>query len=99
LLALREAVLTDVTTSPRVLPSSSIVGLGPWYFPGDAPVVIVCAELPKDLQEKLPFTEEANPDFTALSRLTDLDALFELRGHIRAVNPDLQVVYRSVESV
>lgn len=76
-------------------PAQSIVGRGPWSFEGDAPVVIVCAELPEDLQKKMPFSGWSDPDRAELSRFADLDALFELHGHIRAVNPDAEVQYRS----
>jgi transcriptional regulator with XRE-family HTH domain len=99
LLGLREAVLAAGSRSPRVLPGDSIVGRGPWHFPGDAPVVIVCAELPNKLRKDLPFAGEDDPDHIEISRLTDLDALFELHGHIRAVNPDLQVEYRGANNL
>jgi hypothetical protein len=97
LLDLREAVVTGASASPA--DRRSIVGRGLWHFPGGARVIIVCPDLPEALRAGLPFADESDPDFTALSRLTDLDALIELFGHIRAVNPDLHVEYRGAARV
>jgi transcriptional regulator with XRE-family HTH domain len=69
----------------------TIVGRGPWHFPDGAPIIIVCAELPP---EELPPNAGPGPDSSELSRIADLDALFEVHGHIRAVNPDSEVQYR-----
>jgi transcriptional regulator with XRE-family HTH domain len=79
-------------------PESTLVGQGLWHFEGeeDDLVVIVCPQLPDDLLGRLPHTDPENPDYSEISRLTDLDALLELHGHIRAVNPDLRVEVRSV---
>lgn len=88
---LRRAALLEVG-GPH---APTLVGQGPWHFEDDAPVTIICAELPDDLQKKLPFSGWADPDRAELSRFADLDSLFELHGHIRAVNPDLEVQYRS----
>lgn len=97
LLDLRAAALSG--SAAPVAGPRGIVGRGPWHFPDGAPVIIVCPELPKALRARLPFADERDPDYTALSRFTDLDALVELFGHIRAVNPDLHVEYRSAGDV
>lgn len=73
---------------------SSIVGRGPWYFADGAPIIIVCAELPAN---QLPPSAQAGPDSSELARIADLDALFEVHGHIRAVNPNSEVQYRSAD--
>ncbi|MFF5290288.1 helix-turn-helix domain-containing protein [Paractinoplanes globisporus] len=75
-----EAPEIEVATSPP-----SIVGRGPWHYKV-GPVVIVCAERGG---ETPPATND--PDRPKLSRFADLDSLMELHGHIRAVNPDLNV--------
>lgn len=93
LLELRRAALSD--ERPASGTATSIVGRGPWHFPDGAPVIIVCAELPQHLQEKLPLAGGADPDRSELARFPDIDSLFELHGHIRAVNPDAEVQYRS----
>ncbi|MEV4349980.1 XRE family transcriptional regulator [Actinoplanes sp. NPDC049596] len=70
----------------------SIVGRGPWHFADGAPIIIVCSELPPN---QLPPDTASGPDSSELARVADLDALFEVHGHIRAVNPDSEVQYRS----
>ncbi|MFF5291945.1 hypothetical protein [Paractinoplanes globisporus] len=39
----------------------SIGGHGPWFLPGDAPITIVCSELPPRLQDQLPIAP-SDPD-------------------------------------
>ena len=96
LLEMRRAALTELSDAPLVAERSvrTIVGRGPWCFKGDADVIIACAELPADLQAKFPFAGVSDPDRPDLWRFADLDSLFEVHGHIRAVNPDLDVRYR-----
>ncbi len=97
LVDLRRAALAAIGSaqSAAEAPSDTIVGHGPWHFPGDTPITIVCSELPGYLREQLPFAGESDPDRAELSQFADLDSLFELHGHIRAVNPDAEVRYRS----
>jgi hypothetical protein len=79
--------------------SPSLVGKGPWHFPAEdtgKPVVIVCPERPRKELDAIPHSNPRDPDHSELSRITDADALLELHGHIRAVNPDLRVEWRSV---
>ncbi|MEU4692452.1 helix-turn-helix transcriptional regulator [Actinoplanes sp. NPDC023714] len=88
LFGLREAAVAEsdaeaLTGTPS---RPSIVGRGPWHYK-EGPVVIVCAE-PGDGSPP-----SIDPDRSRLSRFADLDSLFELHGHIRAVNPDLEVRY------
>lgn len=97
LIGLREAAMAGDrgVSSAGDRPAETIVGHGPWHFGDDAPVVIVCAELPERIQEELPFAGWPAQDRAQLTRFADLDSLFELHGHIRAVNPDAEVGYRS----
>jgi transcriptional regulator with XRE-family HTH domain len=102
LLGLREAVFGGAPAGLRAPAENTLVGRGPWHFPptsDDRPVVIVCPQLPDSTLDKMPHANATDLDFSELSRLTDLDALFELHGHIRAVNPDLRVEYRSVKNM
>ncbi|GIF18289.1 transcriptional regulator with XRE-family HTH domain [Actinoplanes tereljensis] len=98
LLALRARAAGPSGTSPL----DTLVGRGPWYFPDldeDEPIVIVCPELPSEVLNAMDHAQPANLDYSDLYRITDLDALFELHGHIRAVNPDVTVEYRSVRAM
>ncbi|GIJ50717.1 hypothetical protein Val02_76030 [Virgisporangium aliadipatigenens] len=65
-----------------------------WQFDDDLPVNIVCAPLPEAMYQKMPFNDPSDPEFVEAYRFTDLDALIELHGHIRAVNPTSDVRIR-----
>jgi hypothetical protein len=56
-------------------------------------VTIVCARLPQSMLERMPYTDPIDPDFIALYRYSDPDALLELFGHLRAANPTSRVRY------
>jgi hypothetical protein len=96
LLQLRRAAITEVGLAQpaRERVRSTIVGRGPWHFEGETDVSIFCTEIPEDKQKDLHVPGLSGPDRPKLWRFADLDALFELHGHIRAVNPDLDVRYR-----
>jgi hypothetical protein len=57
-------------------------------------VTIVCAPLPDRLRQQMPYADPKNPDYIEAYTYADLDALIELFGHIRAVNPANQVWFR-----
>jgi hypothetical protein len=67
---------------------------GPWQFPADQNITLICAELPADFRRKIPYSDPDDPDYIAAYRYADLDALIELHGHIRANNPHNQVNIR-----
>lgn len=58
-----------------------------WKFPPDQDITIICAELPDEMRHGLPYADPKNPDYVRMYGFTDLDALIELYGHIRSVNP------------
>jgi transcriptional regulator with XRE-family HTH domain len=103
LLALRTAATAPNGAAGPYLQAAAgtLVGRGPWHFPDydERPIVIVCPELPESVLAGMPHAQESDLDYSELSRLTDLDSLFELHGHIRAVNPDVRVEYRSVHKM
>jgi hypothetical protein len=88
LTALRRQALGD--TAPT---DSAPNGL--WRFPPEHTITIVCSELPDRLKRLLPYTAPDSPDHVEVYRYADLDALVELYGHIRAVNPTSQVNIRT----
>ncbi|BEL03550.1 helix-turn-helix domain-containing protein [Actinoplanes sichuanensis] len=75
-----------------------VAGSGTWFFPDQRPIVIVSGSLPKRFRERMPFTDTKDPDYVRSYSLADLDALLEVHGHIRAVNPAAEVrICRSEE--
>ena len=63
-----------------------------WTFPDGGPVRVVCGVL--DASERGPSANAESPDYVELGAYADLDALFELSGHLRMRNPssDVRVV-------
>jgi hypothetical protein len=60
--------------------------LGLYRFVDGRLVTIVCAQLPSDMQQLMPYTDPMHPDFVELYGYSDLDSLLELFGHLRASN-------------
>ncbi len=60
--------------------------------PDPGPIVILCPEAPKD--SRGPLAEESHVNYTRLHRFADADALLEIFGHIRALNPERHVLHR-----
>jgi hypothetical protein len=81
-------------TPPKGAAAGSPLESDLWSFPDGKPIVIVCAELPGDMLKDVRYADPHDPDFIRLYRLADLDSLFELHGHLRAVNPRNQVDIR-----
>ena len=74
------------------------IGGGTWFFPDQRPIIIVSGNLPRRLRERMPFMDPRDPDYVRSYGLADLDALMEVYGHIRAVNPIADVrICRSEE--
>jgi transcriptional regulator with XRE-family HTH domain len=66
---------------------------GFWHFPDQNIVTIICAQLPEELRMSVSYTDPTSPDYIELYRFADLDAMVELYGHLRAVNPTIRVNY------
>jgi hypothetical protein len=62
------------------------------YFDDVGPIVIICPEAPED--SRGPLADEKNINHTRLHKFADSDALLEVFGHIRALNPDRYVPHR-----
>jgi hypothetical protein len=78
---------------------SDALNTGLWRFGDGRPIIIVCAQLPGDKLARMPYTDPTDPDFAALYSYADLDALFELHGHVRAANPTSQVNWRAAHQL
>ncbi len=72
-----------------------------WHFPDGAPVRLICGRPPEQIQEQVehPYANAASPNYVALLSYADTDALIELFGHIRAVNPDSDVRFKLADEV
>ncbi|SMC61647.1 helix-turn-helix domain-containing protein [Kibdelosporangium aridum] len=68
---------------------------GFWHFNDENIITIVCAQLPQDLLAGFSYADPTSPDYVALYTYADLDALIELYGHIRMVNPNNQVYFKT----
>jgi hypothetical protein len=79
--------------------SAEAVSADPWYFADRNRIVLVCAQLPSDLRAKMPYTDPDDPDFISLYRYSDLDALVEVHGALRAANPRSGVFIRSADQI
>jgi hypothetical protein len=101
LLALREAAVrgSEVGTQVQVTEKGYPIGGGFWRFGDKKTITIVCAQLPGEMLHGMPYADPDAPDYTELYAFADLDALIELHGHIRAVNPASDVVIRSASSL
>jgi transcriptional regulator with XRE-family HTH domain len=64
---------------------------GPWRFADGNTITIVCAQWPAHMLARIPYTKVDDPDYIELLTYSELDALFELHGHLRAANPANQV--------
>jgi hypothetical protein len=66
-----------------------------WRFDDDGSITIICSDLRKSDELVLgPLSEEDNPNYAELYSYGDLDALFDLYGHVRATNPNTPVSVR-----
>jgi hypothetical protein len=61
-------------------------------FEDGGPIVVICPEVPTE--SRGPLADENNINHTRLQKFADGDALLEVFGHIRALNPELHVLSR-----
>jgi hypothetical protein len=72
---------------------------GPYRYPERDDITIVCAEWPERMLAQIPYTKVDDPDYIELLTYSELDALFELYGHLRAANPANQVNLRIADKL
>jgi hypothetical protein len=101
----KDALAAAGTSGPRATipsPAKEIpqsLSAGPYRFEPDQDITIVCAQLPPEMLERMPYTDRLDPDFIELYRYTELDSLFELHGHLRAANPHSRVEFRAAHEL
>lgn len=90
---------------PRPVPANGAVAPAMssddyYQFDDGASITIVCAQLPDHmLLTGAKKADPADPHYITLSAFADLDALFELHGHIRAANPLSEVHVRTSQQM
>lgn len=67
----------------------------PWRFPDGADVTIVCGSL--EGVDSGRFADPGEPNYMATRAYADVDALIDLYGHLRAVNPGSRVTRTRVD--
>jgi len=87
----------DMPRAAREIAQS--LSAGPYRIEPDNRIIIVCAQLPQDMLEEMPYTDPLDPDFIELYRYSDLDSLLELFGHLRATNPTSRVEYQAADQL
>jgi hypothetical protein len=99
---LRNAALRATGGPGESAPASEIeesLSSGPWRFDDGNTITVVCAQWPPHMLERIPYTDVSDPDYIELLTYSELDALFELHGHLRAANPANQANLRSPSSL
>ena len=70
-----------------------------WSFSDGLPITIVCARLPENLREKMPYADPAHPDYVEIYNYADPDALIELYGYLCSINTTSQVNFRTASEL
>ncbi|MFI7697619.1 hypothetical protein [Nonomuraea sp. NPDC049480] len=101
LLRLRGAALRSRSTDPIPEPRSAqnLPFQDPWHFTDGNRITIICSQLPKEDLAKIPNADPAAPNYVEFYKYSDLDSLFELWGHLRAMNPHSRVTLRTAEDL
>jgi len=94
LMVLRGAAMRMTAVDPEPDQTEVSMAKGPWYLPDGKVVTVVCARLPPNMIERIPYTDVDDPDYIELHTYSELDSLFELHGHLRAANPAKDVFLR-----
>lgn len=98
--AMRAMVSDPETAAVRpVSEAEESLSSGPWRYADGNTITIVCAGWPTHMLAEIPYTKVDDPDFIELLTYSELDALFELHGHLRAANPGNQVNLRMADKL
>jgi transcriptional regulator with XRE-family HTH domain len=94
------AIVSDTETAIRPVSEAekSLIS-SPWRYADGNTITIVCPRWPARMLARMPYTDIDDPDFIELLIYSDLDALFELYGHLRAANPGNQVNLRTADKL
>jgi transcriptional regulator with XRE-family HTH domain len=78
--------------SGEVLAAQPAAARQTWQFGDRVPVRLVCGDLPEEDRSRI--ADPASLNYTELLSYVDLDAMVELFGHLRMVNPGSDVRFR-----
>jgi hypothetical protein len=92
--AQRRTTIPDITQE-----TARSFSAGPYRFKAGEHITIVCGQVPEEKLRKIPYTNPLDPDFIESYRYSDLDALIELFGHLRASNPASRVEFRTADQL
>jgi hypothetical protein len=84
------------STNPTIAQS---LDSGPLRFRDNNTITIVCGQWSPEMLNQVSHIDKYDPDYVELLQYSDLDALFELYGHLRAANPMNQVNLRVAGSL
>jgi len=90
----QRATAPGAMLSPQAGQTEESLNTGPWRFADGNDITIVCAQWPQHMLDRMPYTDRDDPDYIDLLNYSELDALFELHGHVRAANPANRVNLR-----
>ena len=68
-----------------------------WSFPDGEPVRLICGRVGPESAGA--YADPAHPNYTQLHAMADPDALIELFGHLRMLNPDSDVRFRLADDM
>lgn len=92
------AALGNAAPDPVTQITASL-SAGPYRYPDLDDIRIVCAGWPARMLAQMPYTNIDDPDYIELLTYSELDALFELHGHLRAANPANRVGLRIADNL
>ncbi|HEX6508101.1 MAG TPA: XRE family transcriptional regulator [Chloroflexota bacterium] len=95
--AMRAGAATQEHDRPDEISMS--LSSGPWRFEDGKDITIVCAQWPRDVLQRIPYTSVDDPDYIELLTYSELDSLVALYGHLRAANPTNQVNFRTANKL
>jgi|SoiMethySBSTD1v2_1073268.scaffolds.fasta_scaffold00880_23 transcriptional regulator with XRE-family HTH domain len=90
----RDRLERELLALRAVAPAPAPRVFDPWRFRAGEPIRIVCPPVPGEKLQRMPHVDPRDPDHVALYRYGGLDALLELYGYLRAVNPDSPIEVR-----
>lgn len=92
--AMGSPVAVGPVAAARLSVNAESLSSGPWRYEDGNTITVVCAEIPPEMMEKMPYADVNDPDYIDLLTFSELDSLVEVFGHLRAANPGNQVNFQ-----